>query len=170
MEPTSEGPIPEQPAVDASPALIAPAPPRPSSVTVAGVFLIVLGVLIGLFGLLFALVGVAFPAMRESPDLVEQLGPLPESFGTFILALGLVLLAWGVVGVLAGVYVMQRRTWARIAGIVVGVLGALAGLASSLPPATGANVAVIIISLLFLGAHVYVIWVLVRAGAWFSRP
>lgn len=135
----------------------------------AGVFLIVLGVLIGFAGLLFALVGAAFPAMRESPDLVDQLGPLPESFGVFILVLGLVLLGWGVMEVLAGAFVMRRRTWARIAGIVTGILGALAGLAGSLPGDTGANVVAISISLLFLGAHVYAIWVLVRAGAWFSR-
>jgi hypothetical protein len=144
-------------------------PPRPPAVTAAGIILIVLGILIGLIGLLFVLVGVAYPAMQNSPDLVGELGPLPEGFGVFILGIGLVLLAWGVAEALAGIFSLQRRTWARITGIVVGVLGALGGLASSIPPPTGANVAVIVIALLFLGAHVYVIWVLVRSGAWFSR-
>jgi hypothetical protein len=169
----SEAPI-DQPAWPpaAPPAPSAPpapaAPRRPGSVTASGVLLIVLGLLIALFGVMAAIVGAALPALRSSPDFIDQVGTLPESFGTFVLLLGAILLAWGVAEVLAGAFVLQRRTWARIAGIVVGILGALAGLAGSLPGQDGVNVLGLAISLLWVAAHVYAILVLIRVGAWFS--
>jgi hypothetical protein len=159
---------PGMPPGPAAPPYSATAPTRPAPITLAGVFLIVLGVVIGLFGLLVGLVGLAFPSIRTSPEIVDQLGALPEGLGTFMLVLGVVLLAWGVTEVLAGIYAMQRRGWARIAGIVVGILGTLAGISLGLPSPAGVNGVATSIGLLLAGAHAYAIWVLVRSGAWFN--
>jgi uncharacterized membrane protein HdeD (DUF308 family) len=143
-------------------------PARPTSMTTAGIFLIVLGVPVGLIGLLAGLAGLAFPSIRSSPEIVDQLGALPEGLGIFMLVLGVVLLAWGVTEVLAGAFVMQRRGWARIAGIVVGILGTLAGISLSLPNQAGVNYVALVIGLLFGGGHAYAVWVLVRGGDWFT--
>jgi hypothetical protein len=141
---------------------------RPGSVTATGVILIALGALIGLVGLIFTLGGMAWSAIRASPEIARQYGQLPESFGLFILVLGIVLLAWATTELLAGIFAMRGRTWARIAGIVVGILGALAGIAGVVPGNAGANALSLSISSLFAGAHVYVIWVLVSTGGWFA--
>jgi hypothetical protein len=145
------------------------APPRPGVVTVAGIVLIVLGAILVLFGLVFVLVGAMWDSLRTQPEVVEQLGRLSESFGAFALVLGLIVLIWGVLQIVAGSYVLARRTWARITGIILAILGALAGLATSLPGEGGVNPASLFVSLLFTGGHVFAIWALTSSGRWFSR-
>jgi hypothetical protein len=147
------------------------APDRPAPVTQAGWLMIVFGTLIGLLGLLFALAGAAFPAMRQLPEVAEQLESVPEAFGVVAIVVGIVLLGWGITQVVAGIFAMRGRSWARIAGIVVGIIGGLVGLAwlvGSLPNATGSNPVGLAIAALFAGAHVYAIWVLIRSGEWFA--
>ena len=144
------------------------APVRPTPVALAGRMLIIFGSLLGLLGLLFAIAGAAYPAMRRTPELAEQLASVPEGFGTVAVVLGLFLLAWGVTQVIAGAFVLRGRGWARIAGIAVGILGALTGLAGTLPGSVDANPLGPTISALFAGAHVYAIWVLIRSGEWFA--
>jgi hypothetical protein len=143
-------------------------PERPAAVTVAAVLLMVFGSLIGLLGLLCVVAGAAIPALRQAPDVAEQLASVPEAFGMVAIVMGSILLTWGVTQVLAGVFVMRGRTWARIAGIVVGILGALTGLAGSLPASVDANPVGPIIFAVFGGVHVYAIWVLIRSAAWFA--
>jgi hypothetical protein len=157
--------------VDAPPVQTAPVlgpPPRPASVTVAAVFLIVLGVLIALIGLLLTGIGVAWPAIRNQPELATEAGRLPDSFGIFMLVVGLILLAWALADVVAGIFVMQRRQWARIAGIVTGAVGGLVGIPFMLPTDAGVNVAGLVVALPLAGGHLYAMWVLIRAGRWFS--
>ena len=157
--------------VDAQPAQTAPVmapPPRPSSVAAAGVFLIVLGVLIGLIGLLLVGIGLVWPAVRNQPELVTEAGRLPESFGIFMLVVGLILLAWAMADVVAGIFLMQRRQWARIAGIVTGAMGGLVGIPFMLPTDAGVNVAGLVVALPLAGGHLYAMWVLIGAGRWYA--
>jgi hypothetical protein len=129
---------------------------------------VVLGVLIGLIGLLLVGIGLVWPAIRNQPELVTEAGQLPESFGIFMLVVGLVLLLWGLADVVAGIFVMQRRQGARIAGIVTGMLGGLVGLPFIVPTDAGVNVAGLIVALPLAGGHLYAMWVLIRAGQWFA--
>jgi hypothetical protein len=142
---------------------------RPGVVTTAATLLMILGGVLTLFGLLCVLIGALWDTLREQPEFIRQAGNLPESFGAFLLALGLILLVWGVLQIVAGIYVLGRRSWARITGIILAILGALAGLATSLPGEGGLNPVALAISLLFAGGHVFIIWALTSSGRWFSR-
>jgi hypothetical protein len=143
-------------------------PPRPGVITAAGILLIVFGVLIAVFGLLFMLAGALFPLVRDSPELTEQLGPVPESFGAFILVVGFICAGWGILQVVSAVFVLARRTWARITAMVLAILGALIGLATILPGEAGLTAVGATISLLFVAGHGFAIWALASQGRWFA--
>jgi hypothetical protein len=146
------------------------APPRPGSITTAAILLIVFGVILGLLGLLVMLGGALFGAIRDSPELAGQLGEVPESFGVFILVLGAIMTAWGSLQVMAAIFVLSRRTWARITAMILAILGALIGLATIIPGENGINPVGATISLLFVGGHAFAIWALASQGRWFSAP
>jgi hypothetical protein len=137
-------------------------------VTISAVMLMIFGVMLALFGLVFTLFGAMFDTLRLQPELIDQLGPLPDSFGGFILGFGVVILIWGVLEVVAAAFVLQRRSWARIAAIVFGILGTLAGLALSLPGGGGVNPVGLTITLAFMGGHAFATWALASSGSWFS--
>jgi hypothetical protein len=143
-------------------------PPRPGAITAAGIILIIFGVLIALFGLLFVLAGALFPAIKDSPELTAQLGEVPASFGLFILVVGIISATWGILQVVAAIYVMARRTWARITAMILAILGALLGLASILPGEAGLTAVGATLSLLFVAGHGFAIWALASQGRWFS--
>jgi hypothetical protein len=140
---------------------------RPAPVTLSVVLLIIFGAMLALFGLVFVLVGAMFGTLRVQPEMVDQLGPLPESFGGVILGLGLVVLVWGALEVIAAAFVLRRHSWARITAIVLAILGALAGLALSLP-GERVNPVGMTVTLAFMGGHAFAIWALSRSGSWFS--
>ena len=79
----------------------------------------------------------ALPAIQDSPELADQLGSVPASFGTFILVLGAIMVAWGTLQVVAAIFVLTRRTWARITAMILAILGALIGLATIIPGENG---------------------------------
>jgi hypothetical protein len=137
-------------------------------VTAAGIVLIILGVLIALFGLLFVLAGALFPAIKDSPELAGQLESVPESFGMFILVVGSILAAWGILQVVAAIFVLARRTWARITAMILAILGALIGLATILPGEAGLTAVGATLSLIFVAGHAFAIWALASQGRWFS--
>lgn len=145
-----------------------PQPPsRPGQVAAAAVVLIVLGVIVALFGVAFVLFGSMFGSISSMPEFADQLGGLPPALGGFIATVGLVVLAYGILQVVAGIYVLPGKSWARITGLIVATLGALLGLALLLPgeeSTTGSVVAVIV-----LAAYVYVVWTLTTNGRWFAR-
>jgi hypothetical protein len=141
---------------------------RPGSVTLSAVVLMVFGVVLSLFGLVFTLFGVLFDTLRAEPELVDQLGPLPEGAGVGILIFGVVILTWGVLEVVAAAFVLGRRRWARIAAIVLAILGTLAGVALALQAQSGVNLVRIAFLLAFTSGHAFAIWALSRSGAWFA--
>lgn len=162
---------PAQPAAQwppAAPIATRVGPPRPGAITAAAIVLILFGAILGLIGLLVMLGGAMFSAIKDSPELAGQLGAVDDSFGAFILVLGAVLAAWGALQVVSAIYVLSRRTWARIAAMILAILGALIGLASIIPGENGATPTGIVISLAIVGGHVFAIWALASQGRWFS--
>ena len=142
-------------------------PQRPGQVTAAAVILIVLGVLVSLFGVLALLAAAVFPTMADSPEFRDQLGPMAAAAGPLILTFGIILLAYGALEVTAGIFVLSGRTWARIVGLIVAVLGILFSLVGVLPGQNSA--ATNVISLVMLLAYGFVAWILASRGSWFSR-
>lgn len=143
---------------------------RPGAITATGIILIIFGVLFTLFGLLFMLAGAVFPTLRDSPEFAGQFGSLPASFGTFVLVVGAVLAAWGVLEIVAAIFVLSGRTWARITAMVLAILGALISLGSLIPGPDGLSPVSAVISALFVGGHAFAIWALVSHGRWFAAP
>ena len=95
----------------------------------AGVILLVVATLLGLLGIL-ALVGGAIIAQMS--DLSGASGLTPEQIDAlrtmgqvFIFAFGGVALAIGLAHLLSGIGVLRRRSWGRILGLVMSVLGVL---------------------------------------------
>jgi hypothetical protein len=144
------------------------APPRPGAITAAAILLIIFGVILALLGLLVMLGGALFPALKDSPELAGQLGAVDDSFGVFILVLGVIMATWGGLQVVAAIFVLSRRTWARITAMILAILGALIGLATIIPGENGLSPVGATISLLFVGGHGFAIWALASQGRWFS--
>jgi hypothetical protein len=140
-------------------------PSRPGSVTTAAVILIVLGVLVALFGVLSVFAGAVFPSVADSAEFREQFGEMSEAFAGLLLVFGGVLLAYGVLEVVTGIFLLPGRSWARITGLIVAVLGILFSLLGVLPGEDGAGVSIVFIVL--LAAYGYVAWVLASTGSWF---
>lgn len=141
---------------------------RPGSITAAAIILIIFGAILGLVGLLVMLGGALFPAIKDSPELAGQLGSVSDSFGVFILVVGVILAAWGGLQVVAAIFVLSRRTWARIAAMILAILGALVGLATIIPGENGLSALGATVSLLLVGGHAFAIWALASQGRWFS--
>jgi hypothetical protein len=136
-------------------------------VTAAGVMLIVLGVLISLLGLLFVLGGSLIGSVGNAPDLQEQLGGIPSAFGGFVATIGVIVVVYGIGQVATGIFVLPGKSWARIAGIILAVLGGLFGLLG-LIPGEGQNVGGAIVSLVVLLAYAFTVWALITNGRWFA--
>ena len=118
----------------------APTPPARSAggsgtggsgtVTAAGVILLVIAALAGLLGILALLGGAIMSQMptlsgSDSGLTQEELDAVMSMGRTFILVTGGVALAIGLAHLLSGIGVLRRRSWARILGLVMSVLGVL---------------------------------------------
>jgi hypothetical protein len=96
----------------------------------AGVILLVIAALLGLLGVL-ALLGGAIMGQLSSISAPgsgltqEQIDALSSVGRTFIFVFGGIALAIGLAHLLSGIGVLRRRGWARILGLVMGVLGIL---------------------------------------------
>lgn len=172
----------------------APRPGTPGMLIATGVVLLVLAVLALLWCLLFivygALLGSIGSTIQNNPGdftfnvgdtraVLDAMGPVLVGLGVFAL---LVALAHGA----AGIGVIGRRSWARIAGLVLGGLGltlnllglalSVIGLASARPvtqngitfdPAPSFLVGVVVL-LVFAAAYGFVVVALARRGADFA--
>jgi hypothetical protein len=130
--------------------------------------LIVFGAILGLIGLLVMLGGAMFSAIKDQPELAGQLGQVNDAFGVFILIVGALMAAWGALQVVAAIFVLRGRTWARITAMILAILGALIGLASIIPGENGVTPVGVVISLVIVGGHAFAIWALASQGRWFS--
>jgi hypothetical protein len=147
-----------------------PLPPpegRPGQVTGVAIVLIVLGVLIGLLGLLFLLMGLAFGSIVTMPEFQDQFPNVTAAAGGIIAIFGFLFLADGILQVVSGIFILPGRQWARITGLIAGVLGALFSLVGVLPGQSGGGVNLFF--LLMLAGYVFVVWVLATQRTWFER-
>ena len=167
-------------------------------VVAAGVILLVIATLLGIFGILAilggALIGQISNLSGQTGLTQEQANALMTVGRTLIVVFGGVALAMGLAHLLSGIGVLRRRGWARILGLVMGVLGVLLWLlvlASSVLAATqpipagylqdsgltieeyrqiaGAGWIIgIAFAAIGLAAYTYVVVVLIRRGREFS--
>jgi hypothetical protein len=96
----------------------------------SGVILLVIAALLGLFGVLALLggalmgqlSGISAPGSGLTQEQVDALSSVGQ---TFILVFGGIALGIGLAHLLSGIGVLRRRSWARILGLVMSVLGVL---------------------------------------------
>jgi hypothetical protein len=96
----------------------------------AGVILLVIAALLGLVGVLALLGGAILGQLStiSGPDsglTQDQIDTLSSVGRAFILVFGGIAVAIGLAHLLSGIGVLRRRSWARILGLVMSVLGVL---------------------------------------------
>jgi hypothetical protein len=142
---------------------------RPGLVTAAAIVLLVLGVLTAIFGLFALLAASIFTSGMEIPGM-EQFGEnAAGAIGGLIAIIGGVVVVFGVLQVLSGINIFSARSWARILGIVLTVIGALFGLLALFGGNDPAANSSPIFGLVLLVANGFVIWVLATNGRYFTR-
>jgi hypothetical protein len=144
-----------------------PAPGRPGQVTAAAIVLMILGVLIGLLGLLFLLFAAMFSTIVNMQEFRDQFGDVSESAGGIIAAFGFLFVADGLLQFISGIFILPGRSWARITGLIAGILGALIVLVGVLPGQGGGGGNLFFLVLLV--GYVYVVMILITHGDWFRR-
>ena len=162
------GAAPAYPATGASSTAVAPAS-RPGIVTAASITLIVLGALTLLIGL-FVGVGASMFAgaaggLGQAADVPAGYESVMGAFAGVIILIVILVLGWGILEILVGIKAMAGRGWARITGIVLGVIGALLSLGGLTNPDAGGGV---VINLAIAAAYIFVVFAFATAGAWFS--
>lgn len=138
---------------------------RPRIVTAGSITLIVLGalsLLIGVVSLLFGVVLAGGDAAEIAPGLEGIMGP----FGGMLIFIAILVLIYGALEIWAGINALGGRSWARVTGIVLSVIGA-ALFVGGLLGATeeGANP---VLNIVFIAAYVFVIFALATGGRWFG--
>jgi hypothetical protein len=156
-------PPPQQPAGWGGPGYGAP-PPRPTGVTLASIYLIVMGVLLALAGAACGVFGGAFAGLGGQ-DPTGALGFL----GGMALVGGIIILRLGILSIASGAGALSGRGWARWTGVVISVVLAiflvLIGI-SSLGVQEGATSG--ITSLVIGVLYALSAWALISASAWFA--
>lgn len=121
---------PTEPVPGWAPVVPAPAEGASGTVVAAGVILLVIAALAGLLGILALLGGAIMSQMptlsgTESGLTQEEFDALMSMGRIFILVFGGVALVIGLAHLMSGIGVLRRRSWARILGLVMSVLGVL---------------------------------------------
>lgn len=150
------------PPTDAGWSNLPTAPPmvRPGMITGAGVTLIVLGVLTSLLGLLALLRVGLFAGAAVMPGM-----GLMAAFTGGIFFVALIVVAYGALQLYTGLNVLKGRSWARVTGIVLGIIGAVLALGGLAEPQSSDT----IISLALLVTNTFVVYALAAMPRWFSR-
>jgi len=157
-------PPPQQPMGWGGPGYGAP-PPRPTGVTLASIFLIVLGVLQGLVGGCTVVGGGAIGSLGAG----TQNSGLFGAAGAFLAGLGVFILVIGILQIAAGAGSLGGRGWARWLGIVISVILAVLAILGGLGTitqqnGTGGGIGSLVVGVLY-GLTAYA---LIAAGAWFA--
>lgn len=158
---------PPPPSYEAAPPPPPPPAPaeRPTTVTAAGITLIVLGALTLLVSLLLLIgVGLFAGAAGSIPEseVPAGFGGLFGAFAGAIFVIMLIVAAFGVLQLVSGIQVLGGRGWARVTGIVVAAIAGLLALAGIGDPEG------MIFSLILVIANGFVIWALTTSGPWFA--
>jgi hypothetical protein len=95
------------------------APPRPTGVTLASIFLIVMGVLFALSGAACGLIGGGLSSIN--PGSQPGGNPFPV-IGGMIVVVGIIVLILGLLSIAGGAGALGGKSWGRWIGIVVSVV------------------------------------------------
>jgi hypothetical protein len=137
-------------------------------VTSAAIVLIVLGVLTAIVGLFALLAASLFSSGMEIPGM-EQFGEgTAGAVGGILVIIGAVIIVFGVLQVLSGINLFSARSWARILGIVLAVIGGLFGLLAAIPSSSANNTSPVF-GLILLVAYAFAVWALATTGRYFTR-
>jgi hypothetical protein len=161
----------------APPVVVATKGQRTTLSLAAGILLILGGIGGILLGLLVAIVGgsvvssIDFSRFNNVPDFN---GADPGAVAGGVVAFfGAVVVAYSVAYLLAGIGVVRNANWARVLGIIIGIISGLiwlsglanAGNAQNAPGASGGG---ILFSLLALGVHIFIVVALLFF--WRTKP
>jgi hypothetical protein len=149
----------------APPVVVATKGERSTLALAAGILLILGGIGGILLGLLVAIVGgsvvssLDFSRFNNVPDFN---GADPGAVAGGVVAfLGAVVVAYSVAYLLAGVGVVRNSNWARVLGIILGIISGLfwlSGLTSAnSAQSTGGSGASVVFLILAIGIHVYIV-------------
>jgi len=156
-------PPPQQPTGWGGPSYGAP-PPRPTGVTLAGIFLIVMGVLYALGGAACGLVG-GFAATASGQDTSGILG----FFAGLGIVFGIIALILGILQIAAGAGSMGGRGWARVTGIILSVIFAIFAILGGLGSFSSRDGMTTGLTTLVVGVlYALTAYALIRAGSWFA--
>jgi hypothetical protein len=175
--PVTPQPAMAQPAVAWSePPAVAVAGKRTTLAMAAGILLLIGGIGGILLGLLIAVVGSTVISNLN----FDQYGPFPELRGAdpgavaggVVVFFGVIVAAYSVAYLLAGIGVLRTSNWARVLGIVVGIISGLiwlsgVGNSAQIPNASGAA-GLGFFSIVMFALHAYVVAALLFF--WRTRP
>lgn len=137
-------------------------PPRPTGVTLASIFLIIMGVLWALGGAACSIGGGAIGGMD-----FQQFEGLGGAIGGALLVAGIIGIVIGIAQILAGAGALSGKGWARVTGIIVAavaavllILGGLSGLGED----AASGVVTLVIGVLYALAA----WAFIQAGPYFA--
>ena len=141
---------------------------RPGIVTAGSITLIVLGALSLLGGVLFMLGGALFAGADDSAalDVPPGMEGMAGAFAGMLIFIAILVLIYGALEIWAGINALGGRSWARITGIVLSVIGAalfIGGLLTATEE--GANP---VLNIVFIAAYLFVIFALATGGRWFG--
>lgn len=154
-------PPPQQPAGWGGPGY-GGAPVRPTGVTLASIYLIVMGVL-------FALGGAACGILGGGVSQIGDTSGLGGIIGGSLLVIGLIALVLGILQIAAGAGAMGGKGWARWTGIVISAILAVLLLLSAITTFGAENgmtsaITSLVIGVLYAGTA----WAYVKASAFFG--
>jgi hypothetical protein len=166
------------PAAAPQPAVAWAAPPpvavpvdgaRTTAAAAAGVILLVLGILGALVSLLVLLAAGMVGSLGNSGAFDEVPG-MPAGFeriiGGLFLVVAIIIIGYTVLAIAGGIGVLRSRSWGRVLGIIVGVIGTLTWLAGVFSPDSNRGGA--IFAFVLLAVHLYIAIILI--GYWKVRP
>lgn len=125
---------------------------RTTLAMVAGILLLLLAIGGGLLGLLVVVLGSAFvSSLGDIGNIPGYNGDPAAIVGGVVAFFGLVIVAYSVAYLLAGIGVLRNSNWARVLGIVVGIISGLIWL-SGVSSSNGA-----VFSIIMLAIHAYIV-------------
>jgi hypothetical protein len=161
-------PPPQQPAGWGAPGYGGP-PVRPTGVTLAAIYLIVMGVLLALAGAACGLLGGGLSTV--SPGEVQGGNPF-AMLGGAIAIFGIIVLVLGILSIAAGAGALGGKGWARWTGVIVSVLFVILGVLiivgslGNLDASGGATS--LIFWVIITVAYALTAWALIKANDYFA--